>query len=366
MCIHNVPISKVEDKDFVSLLVCEGTSYHIIVDTMFQLSLIVEKKIASEMKGKKGIIMHDGWSKFARHYLAILACYLVATDKRDRKGEVIMEPVITLLTCTTLPQLAEANDADTDGEFNICLVLFDEVISIDASILSLSAMSLQTATTFNAEAHVALIKQTFVNLNVDVSKFAIGQVCDSTNLNPRIATMLKISHIACRNHYLNLGCKDMEKNCTELSDLAEKTQDLHRKIKASNKLSAELENIQLMEEGDDDRKPHPKKLKLQAATRWNSMEGLFTSHVLLGDNIREVIKSHPDRELSDETISRSFITKINKHLPYLKELKCASVNMQTKLATLEYCQFQCDGIITLAAQGQSPNTGPGHDFEYCK
>ncbi len=51
-------------------------------------------------------------------------------------------------------------------------------------------------------------------------------------------------------------------NCSELSDLAEQTQDLHKKIKASNKLSAELvENIQLMEEVTC-----PKKLKLQAAS----------------------------------------------------------------------------------------------------
>ena len=228
-------------------------------------------------------------------------------------------------------------------------------------LLYWSAISLQTATTFNAEAHVALIKQTFANLELDVSKFAIGQVCDSTNLNPRIASLLKICHIACRNHCLNLACKDMEKNCCELSELAAKTQDLHRKIKASNKLSAELENIQLMEE-----ETCPKKLKLQAATRWNSMESLFTSHVTLGETIREVIRSHPDRDLSDESISRAFTAKINKHLPYLTELKCASVNMQKRLATLEYCQFQCDVISKFAAQGRSPNTGPGHDFEHCK
>jgi len=108
---------------------------------------------------------------------------------------------------------------------------------------------------------------------------------------------------------LNLTCKDMEKNCSELSDLAEQTQDPHRKIKASKKLSAEVvENIQLMEE-----ETCPKKLKLQAVTRWNSMESLFTSHVTLGETIREVIRSHPDRDLSDESISRAFTAKINKH-----------------------------------------------------
>jgi hypothetical protein len=119
VCIHNVPITKLKDKDFCLCLNCEGTSYSTVVDVMFQLSLIVEKKVASEMAGKKGIIMHDGWSKFARHYLAIMACYMVSTDKRDHRGLVIMEPVITLLTCTKLPHLEEDNDDDTDSEFNI-------------------------------------------------------------------------------------------------------------------------------------------------------------------------------------------------------------------------------------------------------
>ena len=119
VCIHNVPITKLKDKDFCLCLNCEGTSYSTVVDVMFQLSLIVEKKVASEMAGKKGIIMHDGWSKFARHYLAIMASYMVSTAKRDSRGLVIMEPVITLLTCTTLPHLEEDNDGDTDSEFTI-------------------------------------------------------------------------------------------------------------------------------------------------------------------------------------------------------------------------------------------------------
>jgi hypothetical protein len=52
-----------------------------------------------------------------------------------------MEPVITLLTCTTLPQLEEDNDDDADSEFNICFVfLFIKVVSrfiSDTSFLSL-------------------------------------------------------------------------------------------------------------------------------------------------------------------------------------------------------------------------------------
>ena len=83
------------------------------------MSLIVEKNVASEMAGKKGIIMHDGWSKFVQHYLAIMATDMVSTDRRDSRGAVIMEPVITLLPCTKLLHRVEDNDDDTDSEFNI-------------------------------------------------------------------------------------------------------------------------------------------------------------------------------------------------------------------------------------------------------
>ncbi len=42
----------------------------------------------------------------------------------------------------------------------------------------------------------------------------------------------------------NLGCTDMEKNCAEMKQLSDKTQEVHCKIKTSNKLNAVLENVQ--------------------------------------------------------------------------------------------------------------------------
>jgi hypothetical protein len=40
---------------------CARTFHKTFTNTMLELSLIVEEKIAAEMKGKRGIIMHDGW-----------------------------------------------------------------------------------------------------------------------------------------------------------------------------------------------------------------------------------------------------------------------------------------------------------------
>jgi hypothetical protein len=100
------------------MLIVNGAKvgYEMIIDTMLELTLVVEEKIAKEMNGKVGVIMHDGWSKFARHYVCLLAAYLRSTGKRDDLGKEKMEPVITMLTCTTLPQ------HDVDSECSNCLI----------------------------------------------------------------------------------------------------------------------------------------------------------------------------------------------------------------------------------------------------
>jgi hypothetical protein len=77
---------------------------------MLELNLIVEEKSAAKMKGKKGIIMHDGWSKYSRHYVCLLATYLIDMGKNDASGQQMMASVNTLMmTVTTLPQDEEEN-----------------------------------------------------------------------------------------------------------------------------------------------------------------------------------------------------------------------------------------------------------------
>lgn len=225
-----------------------------------------------------------------------------------------------------------------------------------------------TATKFNAETHVKLFKTTFDNLNIgDISDFVIGQVADSTNLNPKIAELLECYHIACRNHCLNLGCKDMETNCKDLKDLADKCQECHRKIKGSNKLTATFENIQASARALDDDGNNPqaggRKLKLRAATRWNSLTAMLEGHVENSEVIHQVMTQHKDRDLDDTTVSRTFLGKVTRHLPYLKEIKGASIRMQQRHATLDYCQFECDTIAEFQSDGYKV---PGDPFELCE
>ena len=110
VCLHNMPIYKMEDRNFCDITNCERSSHHTFADTMLELSMIVEVKVAAEMKGKKGTIIHDGWSKYSRHYVCLLAAYLVDTGKNDASGQKMMDSVNTLMTVTTLPQDEEKNE----------------------------------------------------------------------------------------------------------------------------------------------------------------------------------------------------------------------------------------------------------------
>jgi hypothetical protein len=78
---HNIPTTVVTSEDFSELLICDGVSYPILIETMIRLSFVIEEKIAEEAKGKKGTIMFDGWSKFSTHYVALIATYLKGTGE---------------------------------------------------------------------------------------------------------------------------------------------------------------------------------------------------------------------------------------------------------------------------------------------
>jgi hypothetical protein len=97
------------DSNFYDVINCERTSHKTFTNTMLELSLIVEEKIAAEMKGKKKNIIHNGGSKYSRHYVCLLAMYLVDAGKNDASGQQMTESISILMTVTTLPQDEEEN-----------------------------------------------------------------------------------------------------------------------------------------------------------------------------------------------------------------------------------------------------------------
>jgi hypothetical protein len=93
------------------------------------------------------------------------------------------------------------------------------------------------------------------------------------------------------------------------------------------------------------------------------MEGLLKSYIDCIEAIRQVICSHPKRDISDKTTLRDFVKKIMKHLPYLTHLKSASVSMQKRMASFKECQFHCDLVASCALNDYGK---AGNDFCCCK
>ncbi len=140
---------------------------------------------------------------------------------------------------------------------------------------------------------------------------------------------------------------------------------MHCKVKASNKLTAELENLQARcwELDTSGIIGGGGRLKMKAATRWKSKEGLLKSHIGCIEGMHQVVSSHPKRDISNETATRDFVKKIMKHLPFLTHLESALVSMQKRMASIEECQFHCNLVATCANNGHGKS---GNDFCYCK
>ena len=72
---HLIPISKLKDTTFTEMLKEAPVSIDVLMETMFHLTLVVEEKVSGEMKGKKGTILHDGWTRFGRHYVCLFSAF---------------------------------------------------------------------------------------------------------------------------------------------------------------------------------------------------------------------------------------------------------------------------------------------------
>ena len=74
-----------EDEDMGNFTECKCP---VITKTLRGVLLsLVEHKTSDEMKGKKGCLVHDGWSRVGVHYVAVFTCYMITTITLSKDGE---------------------------------------------------------------------------------------------------------------------------------------------------------------------------------------------------------------------------------------------------------------------------------------
>eukprot|EP00956_Cyclotella_meneghiniana_P001500 scaffold1707_cov39-Cyclotella_meneghiniana.AAC.3 len=203
--------------------------------------------------------MYDGWSKFGRHNVCLLAVWTKKTE--HLKLNIIV--LARMIFCTAL-----ANEEESDD----------------------------TAVAFNAEIHgTSEITEAFKRRVFEtVCSFSPAQCANNTNLNlnPKITRLLGITHVGCRCHSCNGACREMEEGHNDLHNLSAKCQDTASTVKASNKLTATLANVQ----------ETAYKMKMMVVTHWMSICDLVNSHIRAAGDLREVAKSNPNLHLKHPVI----------------------------------------------------------------
>ena len=109
--VFNLAIDLFKNPEFLMAIVMDSVGIDLFVDFLIWLVFVVEEKVAAEMKGKKGMIYHDGWSKFGVHYVCLFASYMVELSEKGK-----FESVMTLITVSTLPY--DEDDNSTAVAFN--------------------------------------------------------------------------------------------------------------------------------------------------------------------------------------------------------------------------------------------------------
>eukprot|EP00957_Ditylum_brightwellii_P208308 15356762-Ditylum_brightwellii.AAC.1 len=77
----------------------------------------------------------------------------------------------------------------------------------------------EEAVNFTADKHAIHFKDIFSTYyNTDLMEWAVCQIADTANVNVKVENILRLPHISCKNHNLNLEVNYMCKNNNELQN----------------------------------------------------------------------------------------------------------------------------------------------------
>ena len=326
--LRNHPVSIVQDeleREHARWPACASSK--TVLDTMFHLTEIVEEKIANMMdKSPGGQVLYDAWTKNGTHFLGIYCSFM-----KPVYGIVCKKKEITcwvhecrLLVVSPMPALVGDN-VDGDDETN--QEAKDEAVK------------------FDAEHHVNHLRETFLYYNKTVDEFVRCQCADSAAVNIKVARMLGIPHISCKNHCLSLESNRMVENDADLRDVTRRVLELAAVVRASAKASTALRNVAA--------KPgqHSSvRSKSRSITRqWVGEESALNAHIKLKDHFAKLIADKVVKNLGEhqDTLENSFIAKAEMHHKYLKEIKTVSLEMQKSKLSLSECQGNLDILMAL-------------------
>ena len=306
---NSLPINIVEDSSFRDFHGSDKKHSGVkIKQIMFKLCEYVEKLLAEEMASAgRGTLMHDGWSKFGTHFLALMGIYVVKKKVKfgsNSKDSFVEETKIVLLSVSPVlrPELPDIVDYDNDDP-NPVLV------------------------TNNAEAmlhHVIGILKEYYN--VDWS-WVMAIHSDRAAVCIKMAKEGKKPMIGCKNHAWDHDVTEMFRSNDGLSSCQEACHACQVGLKQSVKKRTLLGEFT------------PLQPTIKNETRWNGMyscmkkqERMTPSLQLLNTSGRVYEEfDQPDSMFNPLVLQPVFRTSLTDFNKDLKDIHKATSTVQTRL-----------------------------------
>ena len=199
-----------------------------------------------------------------------------------KKISVTYVPQLVLLACSPMASLTDDGE-DDDKDMD------DECIR------------------FTAEVHAQFIRDTFAWYKVDPVKWIICQIADNAAVNQKIAKLLSIPHIPCKNHLLNSEVNYMTSKSNELSDVLESVQKTMRQCKKSLRNAAVLRNLTTL------------KPILHNKTRWSGKYDTLSRFIKIRSSLIDATNDE-NTNIDINTIN-CFLTKVKKRQKHMKRIQ---------------------------------------------
>ena len=147
----------------------------MIRKVLFNLVHIVESHIAAGLqKAKRGAIMHDGWSKFGTHYVAIFGQYnRTVMQNTGKMQKTVLVPASALLAMRPMAGISEKEETGADLNSDNDSSDDDEEGNEEGTNQN---QEQQEATTFTAEVHAEFFTDVMKSYNVDIKDWVVCQV----------------------------------------------------------------------------------------------------------------------------------------------------------------------------------------------
>ena len=298
--MKNVPVSAIEDDLYRSFCRYDerfGRSY--FKEVMFNLVELVEERISIEMKRTKGAILHDGWSCSGTHYIGLFASYV--TQKALDQNEV----VTPLLSVSSMAKICKCADDDCK-------------------------CTLET-TNFDAETHTSHIRAIFSLFGIDCSKWILCQVADNCNLNRAVSSQLRIPHVGCSNHKLNLEVERMVDNDSTLKDCIDSVHRTMTDCRSKLRNRAMLRNLTTLSP------------IVENKTRWSGKYMMITRFCRIYDSLRTVAEN--EQSTVAMNLSSGFKNTASRLSKQLGEIDLVTKYLQKEHISLSDCRLALNTLI---------------------